>query len=99
MGGWMTYQRMRERNGVTWRASPDRENPYPDPDCMDSARQHLICGDMNRMERDYLNPVYPEPPWATRTPGSDPAAECAARTGVDIEDVRAVLHYVFMEQR
>jgi hypothetical protein len=56
----------------------------------------LLIGDLNRMERDYLNPVYPEPPWAGRAGRSDPTAEVADATGVDDETVRKVLRYVFL---
>lgn len=104
MGGWMTYGRMRNRNGLTWRPE-DGLDPYirseeqrravdvPDHVSM------LLHGDLNRMEQDYLSPVYPEAPFATRPEGSDPSAECAAATGVGIETVRAVLAYVFRESR
>lgn len=73
-------------------------NPYPEH--RDRALNWgLVCGDLNRMETDYLDPVYPEPPCATRPEGSDPATQVATATGVDIETVRAVLRYVFLEQR
>lgn len=103
MGGWMTYQRMRHRNGLL-RKPPGDEDPYWRPDSIGTrdgpldADRARIAGELNRMERDYLNPVYPEPPWATREPGSDPLAEVATATGVDVETVRRVLRYVFMEQ-
>lgn len=97
MGGWMDYQRMRTRNGLMFRKPDDDPDPYwrvpnlPMPEHVSP----MLVGDLNRMERDYLNPVYPEPPWATREPDSDPSAQVAAATGIDIETVRAVLRAVF----
>lgn len=96
MGGWMTYQRTRERAGLRRKPDDDPDPYYRDPVAMTNALLHE--GDLNRMERDYLEPVYPEAPWATRPPGSDPSAQVAATTGVDIETVRTVLRYVFKEQ-
>lgn len=87
MGGWMTYGRFRSRNIL-----PRNEEPYP-------AGGSRCAGDLDRMERDYLNPVYPEPPWALRESGSDPSAQVAAATGVDVETVRRVLRYVFLQQK
>lgn len=100
MGGWMTFQRMRSRNNLMHRKPGDDPDPYwrgVEPRTLQSEKR-LLVGDLNRMERDYLNPAYPEPPWATREPGSDPLSQVAAATGVDIEDVRRVLRYVFLEQ-
>lgn len=54
--------------------------------------------DLERMERDYLAPVYPQPPFATRPAGSDPLTEAARELGLDVETVRRVLTYVFREQ-
>lgn len=96
MGGWMTYGRVRDRNHLK-RKSDDDPDPYWREGEGYEAMRALIAGDLNRMERDYLDPKYPAYPYATRPEGSDPAAECSARTGVGIEDVRAVLHYVFRE--
>lgn len=95
MGGWMTYQRARERAGLRRKPLDD-----PDPYFRDVTANNLSLseGDFNRMERDYLDPVYPQPPYASRPPGSDPLSQTAAATGVDVEDVRKVLRYVFMEQ-
>lgn len=93
MGGWMTYGRARDRNGLPRSVTDD---PYATGL---SGREHLIAGDLNRMERDYLDPVYPGPPFATRPAGSSPAEECADATGVHVETVRTVLAYVFREQR
>jgi hypothetical protein len=101
MGGWMSYQRMRTRNALMYRKPADDPDPYWRQGNLPShpnAANWGLVGDLNRMERDYLNPVYPEPPWATREPGSDPLAEVATATGVDVETVRRVLRYVFMEQ-
>lgn len=101
MGGWMTYQRVRERNDLLPR-KPDND---PDPYERDAAviarhepRWAMLTGDLNRMERDYLAPQYPAAPFAELPAGSDPAAECARATGVDIETVRVVLRYVFQQQ-
>jgi hypothetical protein len=58
----------------------------------------LLPADLDRMERDYLDPQYPQPPWATRPAGSSPAEECARDTGVDVDTVRQVLTYVFRVQ-
>lgn len=88
MGGWMTYGRMKHRNGLYEHQMLTRE-----------PRQGRILADLERMERDYLEPKYPEPPFARRPKGSDPAAEVVAATGVDLEDVQAVLRYVFRESR
>ena len=92
MGGWMTYGRMRNRNDLLPR---DHENPYVKP----NRPIGTVIGDLNRMERDYLDPVYPEAPYALRGDHTDPTAECAAATGVDEETVRKVLRYVFLESR
>jgi hypothetical protein len=105
MGGWMTYQRMRARNGLMFRKPDDDPDPYwreyvgPEgPSRRTLDERSILLGDMNRMERDYLNPRYPEPPWAGREPGSDPLSQVVAATGVDVESVKRVLRYVFMEQ-
>ena len=102
MGGWMTYQRMRNRNGLMHRKPDDDPDPYwrtgLPPLAATAPSGYNLIGDMNRMEQDYLEPVYPEPPLARRPGGSSPAEECAAATGVDAETVRKVLRYVFLEQ-
>jgi hypothetical protein len=92
MGGWMDYQRMRERAGL--RRKPNND---PDPYFREATMNNVTLheGDLNRMERDYLNPQYPEPPWATREAGSDPSSQVAEMTGVDVETVRKVLRAVF----
>lgn len=54
--------------------------------------------DLDRMERDYLNPAYPVAPYATRPAGSSPSEEAARALGMTVEDVRRVLGYVFHEQ-
>ena len=103
---WMTYQRMRERNNLLFRKPEGDRDPYwrdeaaPPPGAFPHSAPSwwLLVGDMNRMERDYLEPVYPPPSFARLLPGSDPAAECAEATGVDVEVVRTVLRYVFCEQ-
>jgi len=98
MGGWMTYQRVRNRNGLMPRKPSDGPDLYPCDLPPEQAARYRLGGDLDRMERDYLNPVYPKPPFARRGPGSDPAAEVAAATGVDVETVRAVLDHVFRQQ-
>lgn len=85
----MTYQRFRERNNLKWRPGPG-ESLYS---------KDILVGDLNRMEKDYLDPEYPVPPGAIREPGSSPSEQVAEATGVAIEDVRKVLQYVFLEQR
>jgi hypothetical protein len=82
----MTFQRMIARNGLYEHEILERD-----------AWQVRITRDMDRMMRDYLEPIYPGPPWATRPPGSDPSAQVAAATGVDVETVRKVLECVFRE--
>jgi hypothetical protein len=104
MGGWMTYQRVRDRNGLLPRKPLDDPDPYwrEYPSRLaELARPSwpLLVGDLDRMERDYLDPVYPAPPFAQAPEGSDPAAEVTQETGIEIETVRAVLRYVFREQR
>ncbi len=96
----MTYQRMRDRNGLAFR-KPDHE---PDPYWRGGIKGtdvnwELLCGDLNRMERDYLRPDYPQPPFATRPPESSPAEECATAIDVPVDVVRRVLAYVFLGQR
>jgi hypothetical protein len=95
MGGWMTYQRMRTRNNLMFRKPDDDPDPYFRDDIMNN--NSLLIGDLNRMERDYLNPVYPEPPWAGRAGRSDPSTQVADATGVDVETVRKVLRCVFLD--
>jgi len=99
MGNWMTYGRVRHRNGLDWRPRGFDWGEYPYPP-LDGANpnQRLLTGDLNRMEQDYLDPVYPEPPFAYREPGSSPSERVAEATGVDIETVRKVLRYVFLSQ-
>jgi hypothetical protein len=97
MGGWMDYQRVRARNGLGERKPPSDPDPYP-RSTEGGTREDLLIlvGDLNRMERDYLDPKYPEPPWAGRPNRSDPATVCADATGVDVETVRKVLRHVFL---
>lgn len=102
MGGWMTYQRVRERNGLLPRKPLDDPDPYwrEFPDASAATRQPhwpMLVGDLDRMERDYLTPEYPQRPFPARPDGSDPASECARATGVDVATVRAVLAYVFRQ--
>lgn len=100
MGSWMSYSRFRARNGLRWRPADDAASPYPPAaEPWRPVGWVGLVGDLNRMERDYLSPAYPEPPLAQRVPGSDPASECAAAIGVDVAIVRRVLAYVFLGQR
>lgn len=96
MGGWMDYQRVRDRNHLTWR--PDfNEDPYwrgelPSP--APTVNRGLLLGDLNRMERSYLAPEVPGSGVGERFE-TNPAAVCARDTGVDLETVQTVLRHVF----
>lgn len=100
MGGWMTYQRMRNRNGVDWRPEGDA-SPYPPPSVVDQHRPPIwyrTVGDLNRMENGYLCPEGPDV--GVGAPLEDsPLHEAADATGVDVETVRRVLEFVFRQQR
>lgn len=98
MGGWMPYQRMRNRNQLMFRTKWLYPTHQEAKDHFQDGRWSGLVGDLNRMEEDYLDPQYPEPPLASRAPGSDPSTECAQATGIDVETVRKVLRYVFLEQ-
>jgi len=95
MGGWMDYERVRERSGLTRKPLDDPDPYWREVPSAETVSWSMLCGDLNRMERDYLDPAYPQPPFAIRPEGSDPGAECAAATGVPIDTVRAVLAFVF----
>lgn len=107
MGGWMTYTRMRSRNGLligrggASLRTPEDQTPYSlTPDTLPKdINLHTLVGDINRMERDYTDPQYPGPGWGQRYPDSDPSAEVARATGVPVDDVRKVMCHVFFEQR
>lgn len=97
MGGWMPYSRVRERNNLSERFEgfyPVHNRAKLEP----RLYWHLLSGDLNRMEADYLDPQYPQPPYATRSEGSDPSTQVAAATGVDVKTVRKVLRFVFLEE-
>lgn len=103
MGGWMTYQRLRSRNGLLFRKPDEDEHPYwngvRDFPPKSPAAVETLIGDFNRMERDYLNDT---PCCRMGLPGEPdlgPSAEVAEATGVDIETVKKVLRHVFLEQR
>lgn len=102
MGGWMTYQRVRARNGLIPRKPLDNPDPYwrtlPEGTAGWQGSWSLLVGDLDRMERDYLIPEYPQRPFAERPEGSDPATECARAVGVDVAIVQQVLEYVFRQQ-
>ncbi len=92
----MTYQRMRARNHILKRKPSGDRDPYwrdgsrfPGPSDLG-----VLIGDLNRMEQDYL-----DPPFEWTDGAGSPAERCATETGVDVETVRKVLRYVFMEQR
>jgi len=95
----MTYSRMRDRNGLTHRP-PFDEDPY-----LRSEEQRTrlgvysnvslpLLGDLNRMERGYLAPEVPGAGVGERFE-TNPAAEVAAATGLDVETVQTVLRHVF----
>lgn len=97
MGGWMDYERMRRRNNIQVRG----EGFYVP--ITTNVNVHMLNGDMNRMEADYL---HPESSWLWRqrldaiaaghdVPDWSPAAVCARETGVDVDTVRKVLGHVF----
>lgn len=99
MGGWMTYQRMRSRNGLHWRPEGDA-GPYPPGDVVDLSRApswYCTVGDLNRMENGYLHPELPGVGVGARLESS-PLHEAAEATGVDVETVRRVLAFVFRQQ-
>jgi hypothetical protein len=93
MGGLMTYQRMRLRNGLMQRKPDDDPDPYWRGGLPSGAPENnstwTLVGDMNRMERDYLT---------TGDPDDGLAGRVADVTGVPADDVRKVLRYVFLEQ-
>lgn len=94
----MDYDRMRTRNGLMFRKPDEDPDPYwrngLPPGAFDAVNWFCLVGDMNRMERDYLNPDYPR----HRAANSDPASVTAAATGVPVEMVRKVLAHVFLGQ-
>jgi hypothetical protein len=113
MGGWMSYQRMRSRNGLMYRKPDDDRDPYWRGRLADVAPMHagesdreksrieMLVGDINRMERDYLGGPHAGAGIGSRdvnVTGESLSDEVAAHTGVDIETVKKVLRYVFLEQ-
>lgn len=105
MGGWMTYRRIRERDGVNARKPDDDPDPYyrrtediprgqyVRPDKL------MLNGDLNRMERGYIAPEVDDGRNVGASLDNSPLHDAAEKTGVDIETVRKVLRYVFLEQR
>jgi hypothetical protein len=97
MGGWMTYQRMRGRNNLMYRKPDDDPDPYWRGDAADAPplgpdgylRHGSLIGDMNRMERDYLN---------NDDPFGGLSGAVARATGVRDDHVLRVLRYIFLEQ-
>lgn len=98
----MTYQRMRNRNGLLHRKPDDDPDPYwRSNDALEARIREggglhpanmsasMLIGDLNRMERDYL---------ATDGYLSTLADAVTAATDVSQDDVRKVLRYVFLEQ-
>lgn len=95
---------MRTRNGMMHRKPDDDPDPYwrGALDGSWGSLKEMLVGDWNRMERDYLG-TWPE---TSTHPHSDVRAgtgrclsdEVAQETGVDVETVKKVLRYVFLEQ-
>src|SRR5947209_3654850 len=123
IGGWMSYQRMRNRNNLMYRKPDDDRDPYwrignvppwegevvgidrlPEgkrPSLHAVENHGLLIGDLNRMERDYLGGPNAGAGIGSRdvnATGESLSHEVAAATGVDIETVKRVLRYVFLEQ-
>lgn len=100
MGRYMTYQRFRHRNGLMFRV-PDEASPYGwellseeqkqrfDPSAKPNANLHILVGDLNRMERDYLGKSH----W-----GDWLLLDVAKKADVSPETVQKVLRAVFFEQ-
>jgi len=104
MGGYMSYQRMRNRNGLMERKPDDDPDPYWRVPNLPMAEHvsPMLVGDLNRMERDYLG-TWPETASHPQREVRDGTGRCLSNevseaTGVEIEDVKRVLRYVFMEQ-
>lgn len=100
MGGWMSYRRARNRNGLGWRPESVDGQPYPPPAVVDAHRDpnwYLIVGDLNRMETGYLAPEVEGAGCGARLEDS-PLHQTARETGVDVETVRRVLAFVFRDQ-
>lgn len=101
MGGWMTYKRMRDRNGIGWHTDAEDYEPYPPAAVVETHRDpswYMVVGDLNRMEAGYLEPER-EGVACGGLLDHSPLHEAAKATGVEIEAVRRVLAYVFREQR
>lgn len=97
MGGFMTYQRMRNRNNISLRI-PTWFYPRPDIDQPHPINWGALVGDLNRMEADYLDPErFADDPRVLQL--NSPLHQVAAATGVDVETVRKILRYVFLEQQ
>lgn len=86
MGGLMSYQRMRNRNGLMYRKPDGDPDPYWRGDVRPPGANGMLVGDLNRMERDYL------------AEDGGLSGQVAEVTGADLETVRKVLRYVFLEQ-
>ena len=94
MGGTMSYQRMRSRNGLMHRKPDDDPDPYWRGELareLTGAKPSAwtLVGDLNRMERDYLK---------EDDPAGGLSGQVARATGVRDDHVRRVLRYVFFEQ-
>lgn len=99
----MTYQRMRGRNGGVFRREGD-PMPYPSAEEVEERGQlrlnwYSLVGDLNRMERGYTDPEVDDGRNVGARIWHSPLHEAATATGVDVETVRKVLRYVFLEQR
>ena len=66
MGGYMTYRRLRQRNGLSWRPAPAND-PYPPAGICEQNKHipnfYMVVGDWNRFEQDILGVGMQAPPW------------------------------------
>ena len=86
----MTYQRMRNRSNLMHRKPAGSQDPYwrDEGDLVGvSCNPQLLIGDLNRMEEDYVDPE------------GQLAAEVAAATGLNLEQVIQVMRYVLFVQQ
>lgn len=81
---------MRRRSGLMWRKPPADPDPYwRDHDDLRGVicNPALVVGDLNRMERDYVDPE-------GRLP-----RETAEALGLDVDTVVRVMRHVLFEQQ
>ena len=104
----MSYQRFRARNGLLfrtegpdpydWGTLPENEKKVFNPSERPGSNMHTVCGDLNRMERDYLGlNDYAQEHYHGGRDGL--LLEVAMETGVSLEDCRKVLKFVFLGQK